>query len=135
MLLNNIGAGFRCIYSAGSDPKRETRIASSRFHLRLVSPVRSAAFDGVHWERKDDKRRSICTADELHRVSVSNSDWNLALWRYLPSPKVPKLSTLRFLWIPFWQCNDISFWVSLNFIVFIQKNKEGKKIHLEHISR
>ncbi|KAJ0106460.1 hypothetical protein Patl1_19188 [Pistacia atlantica] len=29
----------------------------------------------------------ICTADELHYVPVSNSDWRLALWRYLPSPK------------------------------------------------
>jgi hypothetical protein len=30
----------------------------------------------------------ICTADELHYVSVSNSDWRLALWRYHPSPQV-----------------------------------------------
>ncbi|XP_031254154.1 uncharacterized protein LOC116112090 isoform X2 [Pistacia vera] len=29
----------------------------------------------------------ICTADELHYVPVSNSDWRLALWRYLPSSK------------------------------------------------
>ncbi|XP_023643197.1 uncharacterized protein LOC17895420 [Capsella rubella] len=32
----------------------------------------------------------ICTADELHYVTVPNSDWRLALWRYLPSPKAPK---------------------------------------------
>ncbi|CAN8235004.1 unnamed protein product [Cochlearia groenlandica] len=32
----------------------------------------------------------ICTADELHYVSVPNSDWRVALWRYLPSPKAPK---------------------------------------------
>lgn len=31
----------------------------------------------------------ICTADELHYVPVPNSDWRVALWRYLPSPKVP----------------------------------------------
>ena len=31
---------------------------------------------------------SICTADELHYVSVPNSDWKLALWRYPPCPKV-----------------------------------------------
>ncbi|XP_076947252.1 uncharacterized protein LOC143619129 [Bidens hawaiensis] len=30
----------------------------------------------------------ICTADELHYVSVDSSDWRLALWRYCPSPKV-----------------------------------------------
>ncbi|XP_054823884.1 uncharacterized protein LOC129321925 isoform X2 [Prosopis cineraria] len=32
---------------------------------------------------------SICTADELHYVSVSNSDWRLALWRYHPCPAAP----------------------------------------------
>ncbi|EPS72628.1 hypothetical protein M569_02125, partial [Genlisea aurea] len=32
---------------------------------------------------------SICTADELHYVTVSNSDWRLALWRYKPSPEAP----------------------------------------------
>ncbi|KAL1203578.1 hypothetical protein V5N11_033437 [Cardamine amara subsp. amara] len=31
----------------------------------------------------------LCTADELHYVSVPNSDWRLALWRYLPSPQAP----------------------------------------------
>lgn len=30
----------------------------------------------------------ICTADELHYVTVNNSDWRLALWRYTPSPQV-----------------------------------------------
>ncbi|CAH2067128.1 unnamed protein product [Thlaspi arvense] len=32
----------------------------------------------------------VCTADELHYVPVPNSDWRVALWRYLPSPKAPK---------------------------------------------
>ncbi|KAI9169336.1 hypothetical protein LWI28_010804 [Acer negundo] len=31
----------------------------------------------------------ICTADELHYVSVSDSDWRLALWRYNPPPQAP----------------------------------------------
>ncbi|KAL0446840.1 UNVERIFIED_CONTAM: hypothetical protein Slati_1811900 [Sesamum latifolium] len=31
----------------------------------------------------------ICTADELHYVTVNNSDWRLALWRYKPSPQAP----------------------------------------------
>ncbi|CAA7049403.1 unnamed protein product [Microthlaspi erraticum] len=31
----------------------------------------------------------LCTADELHYVSVPNSDWRLALWRYFPSPQAP----------------------------------------------
>ncbi|KAL3830858.1 hypothetical protein ACJIZ3_019660 [Penstemon smallii] len=31
----------------------------------------------------------ICTADELHYVSLNNSDWRLALWRYKPLPQAP----------------------------------------------
>uniref|UniRef100_A0A7C9EAG9 AB hydrolase-1 domain-containing protein n=1 Tax=Opuntia streptacantha TaxID=393608 RepID=A0A7C9EAG9_OPUST len=31
----------------------------------------------------------ICTADELHYVAVPNTQWHLALWRYLPSPAAP----------------------------------------------
>ncbi|KAG6405599.1 hypothetical protein SASPL_133190 [Salvia splendens] len=30
----------------------------------------------------------ICTADELHYVTVKNSDWRLALWLYGPSPQI-----------------------------------------------
>ncbi|KAB2087689.1 hypothetical protein ES319_A04G121000v1 [Gossypium barbadense] len=30
---------------------------------------------------------SICTADELHYVSLPNSHWRLALWRYHPPPQ------------------------------------------------
>ncbi|XP_009357248.2 uncharacterized protein LOC103947980 [Pyrus x bretschneideri] len=36
------------------------------------------------------EKPSICTADELHYVSVPNSDWKLALWRYHPCPKAPQ---------------------------------------------
>ncbi|KAM7482970.1 hypothetical protein LguiB_007553 [Lonicera macranthoides] len=36
---------------------------------------------------KTVEKPSICTADELHYVSVHNSDWRLALWRYKPPPK------------------------------------------------
>ncbi|KAK7269810.1 hypothetical protein RIF29_22557 [Crotalaria pallida] len=36
-----------------------------------------------------DNKPSVCTADELHYVSVNNSDWRLALWRYHPSPQAP----------------------------------------------
>ncbi|XP_057477716.1 uncharacterized protein LOC130765331 [Actinidia eriantha] len=35
------------------------------------------------------KKPSVCTADELHYVSVSNSDWKVALWRYTPPPQAP----------------------------------------------
>lgn len=37
---------------------------------------------------KIQEKPSICTADELHYISVSNSDWRLPLWRYTPSPQV-----------------------------------------------
>ncbi|KAL3501775.1 hypothetical protein ACH5RR_036224 [Cinchona calisaya] len=32
----------------------------------------------------------ICTADELHYVTVKNSNWRLALWRYTPPPQAPR---------------------------------------------
>ncbi|XWS68820.1 hypothetical protein CRYUN_Cryun04dG0125500 [Craigia yunnanensis] len=32
---------------------------------------------------------SICTADEPHYVSLPNSDWRVALWRYHPPPQAP----------------------------------------------
>ncbi|XP_027099808.2 uncharacterized protein [Coffea arabica] len=32
----------------------------------------------------------ICTADELHYVTVKNSQWRLALWRYSPPPQAPR---------------------------------------------
>ncbi|KAL8137572.1 hypothetical protein V2J09_003573 [Rumex salicifolius] len=32
---------------------------------------------------------SVCTADELHYVTVPNSEWRLALWRYHPNPQAP----------------------------------------------
>lgn len=38
---------------------------------------------------KSQEKPPICTADELHYVPVSNSDWKLALWRYCPSPQAP----------------------------------------------
>ncbi|KAJ1380774.1 hypothetical protein SESBI_45741 [Sesbania bispinosa] len=60
--------------------------ASSTFRSlpRATAPFRLRAFStAVH------DKPSVCTADELHYVSLSNSDWRLALWRYHPSPQVP----------------------------------------------
>ncbi|XP_058769154.1 uncharacterized protein LOC131643019 [Vicia villosa] len=51
---------------------------------RATAPFRIRAFStAVH------DKPSVCTADELHYVSVSNSDWKLALWRYHPCPQAP----------------------------------------------
>lgn len=44
---------------------------------------------GETQQRKNTSKPSICTADELHYVSVPNTEWRLALWRYLPSPQAP----------------------------------------------
>lgn len=53
---------------------------------RLITKAfSSGAGDAVE---KIREKPSICTADELHYVSVSNSDWRLALWRYTPPPQV-----------------------------------------------
>ncbi|TKY50888.1 hypothetical protein E2542_SST22394 [Spatholobus suberectus] len=51
---------------------------------RVTAPFRLRAFSTAVSDKP-----SICTADELHYVSLSNSDWKLALWRYNPSPLAP----------------------------------------------
>ncbi|XP_019164762.1 PREDICTED: uncharacterized protein LOC109160950 isoform X3 [Ipomoea nil] len=40
--------------------------------------------------KKLPSKPSVCTADELHYVTANNSDWRLALWRYIPPPQAPK---------------------------------------------
>ncbi|KAL0408902.1 UNVERIFIED_CONTAM: hypothetical protein Sradi_1824600 [Sesamum radiatum] len=42
----------------------------------------------------------ICTADELHYVTVNNSDWRLALWRYKPSPQADPAQALNVPVVP-----------------------------------
>lgn len=69
-----------------SDPKPDP------FRVCAALPLPSSGVALGLDKRKDPPRWSVCTADELHYVSVPNSDWNLALWRYLPSPKVHSLS-------------------------------------------
>ncbi|XP_061356536.1 uncharacterized protein LOC133300966 isoform X1 [Gastrolobium bilobum] len=59
--------------------------ASSTFRSlpRATAPFRLRAFSNAV------DKPSVCTADELHYVSLYNSDWRLALWRYHPPPQVP----------------------------------------------
>ncbi|XP_027363699.1 uncharacterized protein LOC113871108 isoform X2 [Abrus precatorius] len=52
---------------------------------RATAPFRLRAFSTAVSDKP-----SVCTADELHYVSLSNSDWRLALWRYHPSPLAPR---------------------------------------------
>ena len=56
-----------------------------RHHVPLLLMVKAFSNDAV---QKVVNKPSICTADELHYVHVSDSDWRLALWRYHPNPKV-----------------------------------------------
>ncbi|XP_057810686.1 uncharacterized protein LOC131025095 [Salvia miltiorrhiza] len=67
------------------------RISSVR-RLSLVS-ARVRAFSTNETQPADvekiPNKPPICTADELHYVTVNNSGWRLALWRYSPSPQAP----------------------------------------------
>eukprot|EP00258_Populus_trichocarpa_P047432 XP_024463451.1 uncharacterized protein LOC7482855 isoform X2 [Populus trichocarpa] len=62
-------------------------------HYRISTPesfrVRAFSTESTEPVVKVPDKPPICTADELHYVSVSNSDWRLALWRYHPSPQAP----------------------------------------------
>ncbi|KAL5721985.1 hypothetical protein ACHQM5_005558 [Ranunculus cassubicifolius] len=60
--------------------------------LRILSFSTSSSEPLISGDEVDKKRSKplICTADELHYVSVPNTDWRLALWRYTPPPKAPK---------------------------------------------
>ncbi|KAK9276683.1 hypothetical protein L1049_006219 [Liquidambar formosana] len=61
--------------------------------LRLTARVRAFSTDAADASEavveNISNKPSICTADELHYVSVPNSDWRLALWRYTPFPQAP----------------------------------------------
>lgn len=46
-----------------------------------------ASGEGV--EKLEIEKPQICTADELHYVTVQGSNWRLALWRYNPPPEAP----------------------------------------------
>ncbi|XP_021909580.1 uncharacterized protein LOC110823495 isoform X2 [Carica papaya] len=69
--------------------KRIGPIPSLRAWARFGSPEAKHGKVGNRVAVIRNSRRKICTADELHYVSVHNSDWRLALWRYLPSSKAP----------------------------------------------
>ncbi|KAJ4974136.1 hypothetical protein NE237_007310 [Protea cynaroides] len=66
-----------------------------RLRSRLSLSVRASSFSSssivseTTVEKNPNTKPSICTADELHYVSVANGDWTLALWRYNPPPNAP----------------------------------------------
>ncbi|KAL3636048.1 hypothetical protein CASFOL_020595 [Castilleja foliolosa] len=61
------------------------RLTLETTRIRAFSTNEAQSVDA----EKLPSKPSICTADELHYVTVNNSDWRLALWRYNPSPKAP----------------------------------------------
>lgn len=67
--------------------------ASSRpYFSRSTTPFRLLAFStnaNEPFVEKVSDKPPICSADELHYVSVANCDWRLALWRYNPPPQAP----------------------------------------------
>ncbi|PRQ40283.1 putative serine aminopeptidase, S33, alpha/Beta hydrolase [Rosa chinensis] len=77
-ITSRASAARRVLSSFSSSP----RTASFR--------VRAFSNDESKEAVKLPEKPSICTADELHYVSVPDSDWRLALWRYRPCPKAPQ---------------------------------------------
>ena len=71
-------------------PLLPPRLANANANAKVKVKVRAFSTDEREMEGSAvAKKPSVCTADELHYVSVSNSDWRLALWRYTPPPQVP----------------------------------------------
>ncbi|XP_011038745.1 PREDICTED: uncharacterized protein LOC105135532 isoform X1 [Populus euphratica] len=66
-------------------------LLSSYRRISTPTSFRARAFSSESTEPvvRVPEKPPICTADELHYVSVSNSDWRPALWRYYPSPQAP----------------------------------------------
>ena len=125
MLVNRIGAGFCCTNTLRPDA-HEKNCIFSRLNRRWVSHPLTARPTAFHGVDSAGKEQSICTADEVHYVPVSGSNWNLALWRYLPSPKVKALNTTdsSCSFCDFssnhLSCSDPFSWTSLDFIAFTQ---------------
>ncbi|KAK9106669.1 hypothetical protein Syun_022680 [Stephania yunnanensis] len=55
-----------------------------RAKIRLLSSSSSNSSSSVF------AKPLICTADEIHYVAVPDTDWRLALWRYVPSLQAPR---------------------------------------------
>ncbi|KAK6146842.1 hypothetical protein DH2020_020711 [Rehmannia glutinosa] len=68
---------------------------AAAFRRLTLEAAKVRAFSTNETQSADDvdklpSKPPICTADELHYVTVNNSDWRLALWRYNPSPEAPR---------------------------------------------
>ncbi|CAM8876512.1 unnamed protein product [Rhodiola kirilowii] len=90
----HVASAFRTLAPDLTDRLHSARLATTSRSLQL-KPVRCFHTGGNGDEvkavvvEKVSNKPSICTADELHYVSVANSDWRIALWRYIPPPQAP----------------------------------------------
>lgn len=71
-------------------PRRLLSSNTTSFRLRAFSTDSADSAITV----KLPEKPPVCTADELHYVSVANSHWHLALWRYRPPPQVAQMHAL-----------------------------------------
>ncbi|KDO49790.1 hypothetical protein CISIN_1g011833mg [Citrus sinensis] len=84
------GAVLHINNPAGSNPSPRVRVRVPVVPLRALYAHRGVTEKKPSNVVRNKPKRKICTADELHYVAVPNSDWRLALWRYLPSPAAPQ---------------------------------------------
>ncbi|KAL3510711.1 hypothetical protein ACH5RR_030112 [Cinchona calisaya] len=87
--LNGLKLSRSIIFRQSSLPSRNLffiRVKSFSTDIGSTSS-NSATSTGVG---KRLEKPAICSADELHYVTVKNSPWRLALWRYSPSPQAPR---------------------------------------------
>ncbi|PWA76356.1 hypothetical protein CTI12_AA235660 [Artemisia annua] len=75
-------------YSINNNPKRSCLESKPPVNIRTTTTRLKPLHASSAVERLADKP-PICTADELHYVSIHNSDWRLALWRYKPPKQAP----------------------------------------------
>lgn len=118
-------AGVAALYhlknSAPSDPRPNIlRIGSSA--RNITRPGNGLAV--TKNAEKNNKKPDACTADELHYVTVSNSEWKLALWRYLPSPKVLVLALAADAFVLFNKRIFFFFWIVWS-CVSIHRQSQG----------
>ncbi|KAF6137322.1 hypothetical protein GIB67_036359 [Kingdonia uniflora] len=70
-------------------PSSSSTLRSSFTMARRSLASSSSVASEAEKKKKMAEKPLICTADELHYVSVPNTKWRLALWRYTPCPKAP----------------------------------------------
>ncbi|KAI9088644.1 hypothetical protein K1719_029758 [Acacia pycnantha] len=87
--LHRVSSSFRSFASIRSLPRVTARRLLFPPPPTSFLPLNAFSTDSSEAIVKLPDKPSVCTADELHYVSVSNSDWRLALWRYHPSPSAP----------------------------------------------